>query len=123
MHAPLENQNDHRCDVTDFFKHRRNHERSIAERVRRDNEKHDLPCQSRTHESVEESRMRDGWRIIPANQINIKYSGVRTSTPQIAAIQNTILANLMSAPRTTIECAGNSIAAPILKPIRSIWLQ
>src|SRR5580704_18382329 len=30
---------------------------------------------------------------------NMKYSGVRTSVPQIAAIQNTIFANLMSAPR------------------------
>src|SRR5580704_13437930 len=36
------------------------------------------------------------WRPIRSN---MKYSGVSTRTPQMAAIQNTILANFISFPR------------------------
>ncbi len=69
VHSPLQDQEDHSGAVTEFFKHRRNHQRSIAHRVAREQEENDLPGQRRSHESVEESRVRDRWRISPADQI------------------------------------------------------
>src|SRR5712664_1151459 len=63
VHSSLQDEGNHRCAVTDFFEDGRNHERSIAHGVRGDENKSDLPGQRDSHESIEESRMRDRRRV------------------------------------------------------------
>src|SRR6266853_6179499 len=69
VHPALQDQDDYRCAPTDFFEDARNHQRPKALRVRRDDDKGDLPRQADPHESIEESWMRDGRRIIAPYEI------------------------------------------------------
>src|SRR5882762_1460156 len=69
MHSRLQHQN-HNCPaVAELLDHRWNHQRSIAHRITRDEEKCNLPGQRQPDESIEKSRMRD-WRwVLAPNQI------------------------------------------------------
>ena len=69
MHAALQDQSYHGDSVGRFFKHGRNHQRAEAHRVRGDVAERDLPSQGHTHEPVEESGMRDGGRILLADEV------------------------------------------------------
>ncbi len=43
MHAVLHDQNHHRNPIAEFFENRGNHQRPVARRIGRDDEKRDLP--------------------------------------------------------------------------------
>jgi hypothetical protein len=69
---PCQDEDDYRCAPTDFFEDAWNHEGAIARRVCRDDDKGDLPRQADSHESIEESWMRDGRWIVAPNEIKHK---------------------------------------------------
>jgi hypothetical protein len=65
----LQDEDNHRYAETDFFEDARNHQRPKAPGVCRDDDKGDLPGKADAHESIEESWMRDGRRIIAPDEI------------------------------------------------------
>ena len=72
VHPALQDEDDYRCAPTDFFEDARNHQRPKTHRVCGDDDKSDLPRQAESHESIEESWMGDGRRIIAADEIKHK---------------------------------------------------
>ncbi len=78
-----------------FLDHRRNHHGTEADRVSGNHKESELEGQAHADEAV----IKAGWVIGGGSfcpiRANMKYSGVRTNTPQMPAIQNMILANFM----------------------------
>src|SRR5258708_32508908 len=72
VHSSLQDENNYRCGVADFFEDGRNHQRAKAHGLCGDDDKSDLPRQASSHESIEESWMRDGRRILLPDEIKHK---------------------------------------------------
>src|SRR5882672_6508099 len=98
MHSPLQDEGNHRCAKTDFFENGRNHERPIARGVHSDEDKGDLLRQSDSHESIEESWMRDRRRVVASDKIEHKVQRREGQQAPMSATQNTIFANFIAAP-------------------------
>jgi D-aminoacyl-tRNA deacylase len=87
VHASLLNQNDDGNRIAEFFHHRRNHQKPIAYRISGNHEKRKLPGQGGTDEAVIKTRMRDGRRVHPADEV--KHKVERSQRQQAPPASNT----------------------------------
>src|SRR5579863_972297 len=75
MQAMLEIENDERRSVTELLQHGGNHHGTIADGVASDYQECELPCQPQSDETVIESGMRDGGRVVAANHVEHEIEG------------------------------------------------
>src|SRR6266481_5678560 len=72
VHSSLQYEDNHGRGEAHFLEDGRNHQRPITCGVRGDENKSNLPCQSDSHESRKESRVRDRGRIVASDKIEHK---------------------------------------------------
>src|SRR5215475_9616369 len=69
MDSMLRVEDGHRDCKAEFFQHGRDHHRPKADRISGDDKESDLPRQAGADESVVETRMGDGWRVLTSDHV------------------------------------------------------
>src|SRR5215468_9034194 len=106
MNAMLRIEDESRNEVTEFFEDADQHQRTESHRIRSNHEKHKLPGERDSRESIVEKWMRDGRRILLADLVKDEIErGDDENSPNTSNIEQ-VFREFHAAPRCSIERNG-----------------